>query len=59
MERFIALKKQLTNEYNLEIPELKTSKIRYLDIGNNYFKILNPRNKKNIINILDAYINNL
>lgn len=38
---------------------MKSSRIRYLDIGNNYFSNLNPRTKKNIINLLDAYINNL
>jgi hypothetical protein len=37
--------------------ELKISKIRYLDIGKNHFRYINPMKKKNLTILLDNYLN--
>ena len=40
-------------------PNLYFSKIRQLDLGKNYFKHINPRKRKTLLEILDAYLENL
>ncbi|CAD8187325.1 unnamed protein product [Paramecium pentaurelia] len=50
-----------------EEPSLEQSRIRFIDLGiqikidqqYNYFRHINPRKKKTILQILDAYIDNL
>ena len=49
----------MTKNENKEIPNLKNSQIKYLDLGNNYFKNINPRKKNTFLTLLDSYSNNL
>lgn len=44
------------NSYNP--PQLKRSRIRELDIGRNYFALINPRRKRYLITLLDSYTKN-
>ena len=52
MERLLSLKKHLKNDNDVKI-----SKIRYLDIGKNHFRFINPMKKKNLTILLDNYLN--
>ncbi|CAD8127197.1 unnamed protein product [Paramecium sonneborni] len=42
-----------------EEPLLEQSPIRLMDLGNNYFRHINPRKKKTMLQLLDAYVDNL
>ncbi|CAK56127.1 unnamed protein product (macronuclear) [Paramecium tetraurelia] len=42
-----------------EEPILEQSPIRLMDLGNNYFRHINPRKKKTMLQLLDAYVDNL
>lgn len=45
--------------YLAEEPLLEPSPIRIMDLGNNYFRHINPRKKKTMLQIMDAYVENL
>jgi hypothetical protein len=59
MSRLETLSTQLSPCDLPSAPKLLPSRIRYLDIGNNYFQHINPRKKKTFITLLDAYIGNI
>lgn len=50
---------QELQKYMAEEPPLEPSPIRLIDLGKNYFRHINPRKKKTMIQLLDAYVENL
>lgn len=42
-----------------EQPVLEPSPIRIMDLGKNYFRHINPRKKKTMLLLMDAYVENL
>ena len=38
---------------------MEQSPIRLMDLGKNYFRHINPRKKKTMLQLLDAYVDNL
>ena len=56
---YIDLFKSLKSNIEEEHLFLKTSEIRKLDIGSNYFKNTLPKRKKILITLLDSYFSSL